>query len=132
LQKEQAEKFAKEAVRLCTWGMYKEAHDMRLRMEDVLRAGSGINLMDVRLFSGYQFMDVRLAQYMNKQDTRERLNVGNRIWSRDPNVTFELWDDMMRTQADKYPELLRNLRVLLYIGNVCISDTCIHCTRCLR
>ena len=105
----------KKAVDACNRDDYDAAHAYRVEMENIVLA-CGINAYDVRTFDSYDYMDYRMALYFNMPQTREMLHVGNATWGTDDDVSTALYNDIMRSQADKLPLILENIRVLLYQG----------------
>ena len=108
---------AKEAtVKLsiaCAAGDFKLAHDYRSAMEDLV-SSSGINMYDVRVFGNYDDLHDRLDEFLNLPETKAMLHVGDNSYGTDAQVSDALYDDVMQSQADKFPLLLENIRVLLY------------------
>jgi vitellogenic carboxypeptidase-like protein len=105
----------KQAVDACNRGDFDAAHDYRSQMENIVLA-CGINAYDIRTFDSYSYMDDRMSVYLNKPQTQEMLHVGNASWGTDSGVSNALYNDVMRSQSDKFPQILENIRVLLYQG----------------
>lgn len=111
----QANKVMNQAVDACNAGDYDAAHDYRSQMENIVLE-CGINAYDVRSFDSYSYMDERMEKYLNEPQTQHMLHVGNASWGTDAGVSAALYNDVMRSQSDKFPQLLDNIRVLLYQG----------------
>lgn len=111
----QASRVMQQAVEACGREDYDAAHEYREQMETLVLQ-CGINKYDVRTFSTYSYMDDRMDKYLNAPQTRDVLHVGNASWGTDEGVSAGLYNDVMRSQADKFPQLLEQVRVLLYQG----------------
>lgn len=111
----EATKVMNQAVSACNAGDYDAAHDYRSQMESIVLE-CGINAYDVRTFGSYSYMDDRMDVYLNEPQTQQMLHVGNASWGTDEGVSIGLYNDVMRSQSDKFPQILENIRVLLYQG----------------
>lgn len=101
----------------CAAGNWSAAHDYRAAMENTVLDAALINKYDVRTFDSYSYMDERMGQFMNQADTKKMLNVPQDVtFATDSQVSQKLYDDVMQSQADKFPLMLENIRVLLYQG----------------
>lgn len=99
----------------CAAGNWTAAHELREEMESTVLNAAGINKYDVRTFDSYSYMDERMNTFLNQVDTKKMLNVPQDVpFGTDPQVSQKLYDDVMQSQADKFPLLLENIRVLLY------------------
>ena len=105
---------AEQAAFACTMGNFSLAHDYRGQMEDAVSIASGVNVYDVREFGNYDWMHERMDVFLNDPATKVMLHVGDHAFGTHPLVGERLYDDVMRTQADKFPKLLSKIRVLLY------------------
>ena len=104
-----------EAVAACEKEDYDSAHALRSEMESLVLE-CGINAYDIRTFDSYDYMSNRMSLYLNDPVTQAMLHVGNMSWGTDSGVSSALYNDVMRSQADKFPQILENIRVLLYQG----------------
>lgn len=112
-----AKEYALSASSACAAQDWALAHDMREKTEDTVLDASKINKYDVRTFDDYKYMDQRMDVYLNKDSTKIMLNVPlDRSFGTDSQVSTHLYDDVMQSQADKFPFMLDNIRVLLYQG----------------
>jgi len=109
------EQAAINASELCLAGDYYTAFQYRTKMESYV-AASGINLYDVRIFGDYQQMDDSLAYFLNLNETKNALNVGNASFGTEQGVIPALNNDIMFSVAGVIPNLLDNIPVLLYQG----------------
>jgi vitellogenic carboxypeptidase-like protein len=112
-----AKALALEASAACAASDWTLAHEKREAMESMVLDASGINKYDVRTFDSYDYMNDRMAAFFNRADTKALLGVPQDVpYGTDAGVSAALFDDIMQSQADKVPVLLRSLRVLLYQG----------------
>ena len=106
-----------KATAACAAQNYTAAHEFREEMESIVLDASGINPYDVRTFDNYDYMHGRMDSYLNLPDTKRTLNVPEEWpFATDAEVSKKLYDDVMKSQADKFPYLLERTRVLMYQG----------------
>ncbi len=106
-----------KASAACAVENYTAAHEFREEMESIVLDASGINKYDIRTFDNYDYMHDRMDSYLNLPETKRMLNVPDNIpFVTDAEVSQKLYDDVMKSQADKFPYLLERIRVLLYQG----------------
>ena len=111
---------ALKASAACLQQNYTAAHDYRAEMEDIVLSTSGINEYDVRTFENYDYMDERMDTFLNSPEAKDMLHVPQDVPFRtDSQLAVALYDDTMRSQADKIPFLLEHIRVLLYQVSRC-------------
>jgi len=112
-----AKELALEASIACDAADWTAAHEHREAMETLVIDASGINKYDVRTFDSYDYMHARMDAYFNDAATKDMLHVPQQYpFGTDAGVSAALFDDVMQSQADKMPALLRRMRVLLYQG----------------
>ncbi|GAB5356359.1 hypothetical protein AAMO2058_000283800 [Amorphochlora amoebiformis] len=110
-----AEDLAAKSSFYASRGEYAPALRFRVEMETVVSNTSGINVYDVRKFGSYNFTDI--DRYMNLPETKELLNIPpNLVYKLDPRVYKALENDIMRSNAWKFPLILQSVKVLLYQG----------------
>lgn len=111
----EAKAYALQSSKACLELDFTTAHKYREEMEDLVISRSGINQYDVRIFGSYTYNE-KMSKYLSLPETKLMLHVpvDNKV-NTDSQVSECLYDDVMRSQADKIPVLLKNnVRVLLY------------------
>jgi len=120
----QARALAEEASKLARDGHYHKAHVVRTAMETLVTNFSGINPYDVREFGDYDWSAISV--YMNAPTTKSLLKIPSNVsYGTDADVATALDNDIMRSNAWKFPVLLSNLKVMLYQGQFDWKDGCV-------
>ncbi|CAH1758249.1 16516_t:CDS:10 [Entrophospora sp. SA101] len=101
---------------------YVNANRVRVSLFAYYKKVSGdVNMYDVRKKSIQNDWSL-MENFLNMKEIKASLNVGDRSFFKDYNVIKYLDDDIMRSVASLFTDLIENYKVLLFQGNCDFRD----------
>ncbi|XP_044761245.1 venom serine carboxypeptidase-like [Coccinella septempunctata] len=112
------DQYRDESIVLLRQGKFVESTLVQRKISSLLKNASGYENMYNYLYPGKQQTEAIMTNFVQKPEVRTAIHVGNLTFNPDEPVDTALLGDVMISVADKLIDLLANLRVLIYSGQL--------------
>ncbi|XP_045461511.1 venom serine carboxypeptidase-like [Harmonia axyridis] len=112
------DEYRDESVVLLRQGKLEESTLVQRKISHLLKNASGYENMYNYLNPGKQETEKTVTDFVQKEDVRAAIHVGNLTFNSDEPVDTALLGDIMISVADKLIDLLAKFRVLIYSGQL--------------
>jgi hypothetical protein len=117
---------AERSAELAAAGDWLAARDARSEYEGIIRSKSGVNPYDIRTFEQYQLS--YYFPFLNRPEVKEWLHVPAEIdFNTPPDVSANMAEDIMKSTAYLFPDILAEIPVLLYQGLSAVNFSASAC-----
>ena len=121
---------AERSAELAAAGDWLAARDARSEYEGIIRSKSGVNPYDIRTFEQYQLS--YYFPFLNRPEVKEWLHVPAEIdFNTPPDVSANMAEDIMKSTAYLFPDILAEIPVLLYQGLSAVNFLRVRVCVCL-